>query len=330
MNGLSRLRSGRQAHRAPVPRGRLRWKAVATACILASAATALTACSSGGSGSSAGGHITLTELDDYPAGLPQSDAFNQRWQERMAGLLETVHDYSEDGAEAVLPVVWQLCQDDRRASPCLGPGRPRPGLDRRAGDGGDPAQLRRRRPAAGRAGGRGDRDRRGADRHRGRRDARDAGPGRPRPAGRGRGRLDRPDQPGGVRRTGPAQVRARRLVPGRGPAPGAVRARPGLAAPARGPAGPAGGRRGRALLQPGRAPAPAAGGQLCRGRRAGPGVRARSRRQARHRRRRARAVGPAIRDLAARPNTVCKLSGLVTEAPPGAAAQRSRRSPMSS
>jgi multiple sugar transport system substrate-binding protein len=75
MNGLSRLRSGRQAHRRPAPRGRLHWKAVATACILAGAATALTACSSGGSGSAAGGHITLTELDDYPAGLPQSDAF---------------------------------------------------------------------------------------------------------------------------------------------------------------------------------------------------------------------------------------------------------------
>jgi multiple sugar transport system substrate-binding protein len=75
MNDLFRLRSGRQAYRTPVPRGRLRWKAVATACILASAATALTACSSGGSGSSAGGHVTLTELDDYPAGLPQSAAF---------------------------------------------------------------------------------------------------------------------------------------------------------------------------------------------------------------------------------------------------------------
>jgi multiple sugar transport system substrate-binding protein len=75
MNDLFRLRSGRQAHRTPVPRGRLRWKAVATACILASAATALTACSSGGSGSSSSGHVTLTELDDYPAGLPQSAAF---------------------------------------------------------------------------------------------------------------------------------------------------------------------------------------------------------------------------------------------------------------
>lgn len=75
MNDLFWLRSGRQAHRTPVPRGRLRWKAVATACILASAATALTACSSGGSGSSSSGHVTLTELDDYPAGLPQSAAF---------------------------------------------------------------------------------------------------------------------------------------------------------------------------------------------------------------------------------------------------------------
>ena len=33
---------------------------------------------------------------------------NQAWQERMAGLLETVHDYSEGGTQAVLPVVWQL------------------------------------------------------------------------------------------------------------------------------------------------------------------------------------------------------------------------------
>jgi multiple sugar transport system substrate-binding protein len=75
MNGVSRLRSSRQATRSPGPRGRLRWQAVATACILASAATALTACSSSGSGGSSGGHVTLTELDDYPAGLPQSAAF---------------------------------------------------------------------------------------------------------------------------------------------------------------------------------------------------------------------------------------------------------------
>jgi L-rhamnose mutarotase len=43
-------------------------------------------------------------LLDALAGNP----VNQRWQERMAGLLDTVHDYSADGAEAVLPVVWQL------------------------------------------------------------------------------------------------------------------------------------------------------------------------------------------------------------------------------
>lgn len=42
---------------------------------------------------------------------------NQRWQDRMAGLLDTVHDYSEDGAEAVLPVVWQLCAPPAAASP---------------------------------------------------------------------------------------------------------------------------------------------------------------------------------------------------------------------
>ena len=30
------------------------------------------------------------------------------WQDRMAGLLDTVHDYSERGTAASLPVVWQL------------------------------------------------------------------------------------------------------------------------------------------------------------------------------------------------------------------------------
>lgn len=30
------------------------------------------------------------------------------WQARMADLLEVVHDYSGAGADAGLPVVWQL------------------------------------------------------------------------------------------------------------------------------------------------------------------------------------------------------------------------------
>lgn len=33
---------------------------------------------------------------------------NIAWQARMAPLLDVVHDYSAGGAEAVLPVVWEL------------------------------------------------------------------------------------------------------------------------------------------------------------------------------------------------------------------------------
>jgi L-rhamnose mutarotase len=33
---------------------------------------------------------------------------NVAWQARMAELLDTVHDYSAGGAQATLPVVWQL------------------------------------------------------------------------------------------------------------------------------------------------------------------------------------------------------------------------------
>jgi L-rhamnose mutarotase len=52
----------------------------------------------------------VIECADYQGLLAAlaGNPVNQRWQERMAGLLATVHDYSEDGAEAVLPVVWQL------------------------------------------------------------------------------------------------------------------------------------------------------------------------------------------------------------------------------
>lgn len=52
----------------------------------------------------------VIECADYQGLLAAlaGNPVNQRWQERTAGLLETVHDYSEDGAEAVLPVVWQL------------------------------------------------------------------------------------------------------------------------------------------------------------------------------------------------------------------------------
>lgn len=30
------------------------------------------------------------------------------WQARMVELLDVVHDYSDEGAEAGLPVVWEL------------------------------------------------------------------------------------------------------------------------------------------------------------------------------------------------------------------------------
>jgi L-rhamnose mutarotase len=52
----------------------------------------------------------LIDCDDYAAMLAALDAdpVNASWQRRMAGLLATAHDYSADGASAVLPVVWQL------------------------------------------------------------------------------------------------------------------------------------------------------------------------------------------------------------------------------
>jgi L-rhamnose mutarotase len=33
---------------------------------------------------------------------------NIAWQARMTELLDVVHDYSADGADASLPVVWEL------------------------------------------------------------------------------------------------------------------------------------------------------------------------------------------------------------------------------
>jgi L-rhamnose mutarotase len=52
----------------------------------------------------------VIECDDYAALLAHLAAqpVNAAWQERMAGLLDVVHDYSADGAAAVLPVVWEL------------------------------------------------------------------------------------------------------------------------------------------------------------------------------------------------------------------------------
>ena len=42
----------------------------------------------------------LASLSDLPV--------NIAWQARMADLLDVVHDYSSDGPEATLPVVWNL------------------------------------------------------------------------------------------------------------------------------------------------------------------------------------------------------------------------------
>ncbi|MEW2300560.1 L-rhamnose mutarotase [Streptomyces sp. NPDC006655] len=42
----------------------------------------------------------LAELEKLPVNLA--------WQARMADLLDVVHDYSEAGAQAGLPVVWEL------------------------------------------------------------------------------------------------------------------------------------------------------------------------------------------------------------------------------
>ncbi len=52
----------------------------------------------------------LIDCADYAAllGCLGKLPVNTAWQARMAELLETVHDYSADGAGAVLPVVWQL------------------------------------------------------------------------------------------------------------------------------------------------------------------------------------------------------------------------------
>ncbi len=52
----------------------------------------------------------VIDCADYRAMLASlaADPVNTVWQARMAELLETPHDYSEAGGEAVLPVVWQL------------------------------------------------------------------------------------------------------------------------------------------------------------------------------------------------------------------------------
>ncbi|MFF1510162.1 L-rhamnose mutarotase [Streptomyces sp. NPDC058326] len=52
----------------------------------------------------------LLDCEDYTRLLAALETLpvNVEWQARMAGLLDVAHDYSGDGADAVLPVVWQL------------------------------------------------------------------------------------------------------------------------------------------------------------------------------------------------------------------------------
>ncbi|MDV9174788.1 L-rhamnose mutarotase [Streptomyces sp. W16] len=52
----------------------------------------------------------VLECDDYARLLAELDQLpvNVAWQARMAQLLDVVHDYTSDGAEAGLPVVWEL------------------------------------------------------------------------------------------------------------------------------------------------------------------------------------------------------------------------------
>ncbi|MBD9725358.1 L-rhamnose mutarotase [Streptomyces caniscabiei] len=52
----------------------------------------------------------LLEVEDYPAMIAELEKLpvNIAWQARMAELLDVVHDYSADGSDAGLPVVWHL------------------------------------------------------------------------------------------------------------------------------------------------------------------------------------------------------------------------------
>ncbi|MFF7122591.1 MULTISPECIES: L-rhamnose mutarotase [unclassified Streptomyces] len=52
----------------------------------------------------------VLECEDYGRLLAalQELPVNVAWQARMAELLDVVHDYSQGGAEAGLPVVWEL------------------------------------------------------------------------------------------------------------------------------------------------------------------------------------------------------------------------------
>jgi len=52
----------------------------------------------------------VLECEDYGRLLAELEKLpvNVGWQARMAQLLDVVHDYSDEGAGAGLPVVWEL------------------------------------------------------------------------------------------------------------------------------------------------------------------------------------------------------------------------------
>ncbi|MFJ3582990.1 L-rhamnose mutarotase [Streptomyces sp. NPDC090127] len=52
----------------------------------------------------------LLECEDYAKLLAELERLpvNVAWQARMADLLDVAHDYSADGTDAGLPVVWEL------------------------------------------------------------------------------------------------------------------------------------------------------------------------------------------------------------------------------
>ncbi|MEV4864647.1 L-rhamnose mutarotase [Streptomyces ossamyceticus] len=52
----------------------------------------------------------VIDVEDYAAMIAELGRLpvNATWQTRMAGLVEVAHDYSAGGADALLPVVWEL------------------------------------------------------------------------------------------------------------------------------------------------------------------------------------------------------------------------------
>ncbi|MFE0102112.1 L-rhamnose mutarotase [Streptomyces sp. NPDC059009] len=52
----------------------------------------------------------VLECEDYARMLAALEGLpaNVTWQARMAELLDVVHDYSSEGAQAGLPTVWEL------------------------------------------------------------------------------------------------------------------------------------------------------------------------------------------------------------------------------